>query len=86
MSKYEQFIQIVKEDYDNNSEITADEIETLVHKGIIDESVIDSVVTGDADEDVVGEIIGIATIYDDFTYGFHMDEEENHENKNSDEY
>jgi hypothetical protein len=87
MNKYEKIIEIIREEYDSTFDVEADTLETLVHKGIIPENAIDDIISSDNEkEDVIPEIIAISTSYDDFMFGLKMDEEENHENKNSDEY
>lgn len=85
MNKYEELIAIIKEEYDKNCELTADLVETLVYKQIVDEEVIDAIVTGDADEEVISELVCVVCTYQDFMSGLDMDNMENHEFKNSDE-
>ena len=85
-NKYEKLIAIIKEEYDESCELTADALETLVYKQIIDEDVIDAIIDGDVDDDVVSELIGIASTYEDFMFGFNSDLEENHDFASSDEF
>jgi predicted nuclease with TOPRIM domain len=86
MNKYEELIATIKEEYDENCELTADLVETLVYKQIIDEEVINAIIAGVADDDTIPELIGIASTYEDFMFGFNSDIEENNELKSSDEY
>lgn len=86
MNKYEELIAIIKEEYDESCELAADIIETLVYKQIISEEVVDAIIAGVADDDAIPELIGIASTYEDFMFGFNSDLEENHELKSSDEY
>ena len=86
VNKYEDIIALIKEEYDENCELNADTLETLVHKQIVDEDIIDTILDGDVDDDVVSELIGVASTYEDFMSGFNSDLEENHDLISSDEY
>ena len=78
INKYAQAIEIIKENYDHTTDITADLLETLVDKGIIDEDAIDTIVKDDDNlDDVVPDVLGIANTYSDFTYAFSQDLAEN---------
>jgi hypothetical protein len=86
-TKYEKLRQIIIEDYDSSFDATADMIETLTYRGELFELLIDQIVeTGEDTEDYISEIIAIVSRYDEYINGYNLDDEENHELKNSDEY
>lgn len=86
-TKYEKLRQIIVEDYDSSFEATADIIQTLTHRGELFELLIDQIVeTGEDVDDYISEIIAIVSRYDDYISGYQLDDEENHELRNSDEY
>ena len=86
-TKYEQFIEIIEECNGTTLDLTADTLETLVYKGVVDETDIDAVIEAGEDVyDIVSNIISIVSVYEDFMEGYNQDEAENCERKNSDEY